>query len=245
MNQRHIPLQGAINFRDIGGYLAANGQHTRPGLIYRSAALSQLTDADRVTLHDLGIQTVFDLRRASDLEREGEDQVGPGIQVIAAPTTMIESGVIQELLRRGADFRLVDYYLGGLEPRAKYHANLFQQILTHSQHPLVIHCSVGKDRTGITIALLLAIVGVSDDDITADYAATKPHLEPLRLSQRPALQQLGVVDAAIDNLYACPPERMQAVLDHLRATYGSVQGYLQYGGVTADAIGQFRMIFLE
>lgn len=245
MNQRHIPLQGGYNFRDLGGYPTLDGRQTRRGLIYRSGALSQLTDSDRAILKKLDIRTVFDLREAYEHANEGEDKPGEGVQVIHLPTSIGRQAIRQQLATDPRAFRMVNFYLSSLPERIEYHAELFKQVVSHLDHPLVIHCSAGKDRTGIVAALLLRLARVDDALIIADYAETDQHLAEYSAQWRSIFQGFGMPDFVIDEMLACPPETMARTLDYLDEQFGSAEEYLLRGGVTSEQIEQFKRAFVE
>ena len=84
---RHVPLSGQPNFRDLGGYASADGREVRWGAVYRSGELSQLSDADIGTLGSLGIKTVVDLRSPEEVSARGEGKLPPGAQVVPLPIT--------------------------------------------------------------------------------------------------------------------------------------------------------------
>lgn len=238
-----IPLEGVYNFRAVE-YRTTNGGQMRRGLIYRSGMLTYATDSDRAVFARLGIKTVFDLRSEQDNTIDGPDQVGPDIEVICAPTQLLE-GDVMAVFQQPQPVLPAQFYTDSLPPRAVYHARLFEKILAHADHPLVIHCSAGKDRTGIVIALLLRVAGVPDADIIADYAETALHtVKPFAVLRR-KLEQLGYASEAIDLLLDCAPSIMETTLAYLDSTYGGVEGYLEQGGMSANAIRKLRAALVE
>jgi len=156
------------------------------------------------------------------------------------PTTMIEGDVLAEIKRLGPAFSMRACYVDTLAPRAAYHAGLFRQILGVIEHPLVIHCSAGKDRTGVAVALLLRLAGASDEDIVADYAQTGVVMADLMAAERIHHRAYGLTDASIDEVQGCPPATMVALLAHLDATFGTVENYLEQGGLRPDEIQRLR-----
>ncbi len=239
----HIPLEGVHNFRDIGGYCTTDGGQLRRGLVFRSGTLTYATDSDRAVFARLGIKTVFDLRCDLDNTIDGPDQPGPGVEVIRAPTQLLEGDVLAVIQEQ--EILPTQFYPESLPPRAAYHAELFENILAHIDHPLIIHCSAGKDRTGVVIALLMRVAGVRDEDIIANYAETARHMvEPFAVLRR-HLERVGYESAAIDILLDCAPPIMEATLAYLDSTFGGVEGYLQQGGMSAEAIQQLRAALIE
>jgi protein-tyrosine phosphatase len=245
MNNRFIPLEGGWNFRDIGGYPTLNGGHTRPGLIYRSGSLHHLTEADRQTLQGLGIRTAFDMRQDYEHKSEGPDQVGDSITVIQMPTSIGDTAIRDKVISDPNGFRMRDFYVSALAPRAEYHANLFRQIVVNLDHPLVIHCSAGKDRTGIVIALLLRVAGVDDHTIVTDYTETARHLIGYSTKQAERFRGFGMPENVVREMLACPGINIRAMLDHLDATFGSAENYLIQGGASPEDIERFRLVFID
>jgi protein-tyrosine phosphatase len=243
MPQRLVHLEGSHNFRDIGGYATPDGGQTRSGLIYRSDALDQLTRRDQARLAQLGIATIFDLREQEEVDAYGKDRVWDGVRVIRAPTTLLDDG-LNTLVRDAGRRRMVDYYQESMAPRLAYHARLFTAIVEHIAKPLVIHCSAGKDRTGVMIALLLRLVGVTEADIVADYAETTSLMEGRFAQEKIWLGQQGLPKPVLDDLFGAPPETMQALLKYMDARFGSVEDYLKQGGVTAAQIERFKAAFV-
>lgn len=218
---------------------------TRRGVIYRSDALCHLDDSDRDLLRPLGIKTAFDLRQAYEIQADGNDQLDPEVQVISMPTSLGVTKMIQSALFNPAGFRLVDFYISSFDSRADYHADLFRQISDPARHPAVIHCTAGKDRTGIFVALLLRIAGVSDDQIIADYAETTVNCAVSYEKQRDKFRQLGLNDLVINEIFASTPDIIRTLLIYLDQNYGSAENYLMHGGVAPHEIERFRAAFVE
>jgi protein-tyrosine phosphatase len=242
---RIITLEGGYNFRDIGGYPTVDGSHTRHGLIYRSGGLHALTERDQTTLKELGIRTSFDLREPSELQNHGADICGEGIEVVEVPTNLDREAMIQKLTNDPDDFRMVDFYLSSFAPRAAYHAGLFQHILNRLDQPMVIHCSAGKDRTGIIIALLLRVAGVTDEVILEDYARTYELLGRYQERQLKSYMNMDMPANVIQELMGSHPATLQGLLTHLDEQWGSAEAYLKAGGATEDMFADFRARFVE
>lgn len=172
---RIVELEGAANFRDFGGYPAGNGQQVRRGVLFRSNRLSQLTENDVATLAATGITTVFDLR--APREREADPTAWQGAHLAFHTWPPGHKRRLVDMARDypqdagGAEALMLDFYAE--LPRTM--SNAFSDIIRHiadGAAPCVIHCSAGKDRTGMAAALVLSALGVEQDIILDDYAMT-------------------------------------------------------------------------
>ena len=226
-DDRLIPLDGCVNFRDLGGWETSDGRRIRGGRLYRSDALQRLTAADVARLRDeLGLRTLVDLRSSHEVAREG---CGP----LAAPPVTYHhlpffDGPERSSSRR--DFHnLAQIYFAMMrfarEPIARA-----LDALAASEGAAVFHCAAGKDRTGVLSAVVLGVAGVADADIVADYAYTRRAL-PRILERLRASESYAYVFTELppDTLHA-EPATMEELLTSVRAEWGSVREYALWAG---------------
>jgi protein-tyrosine phosphatase len=178
--ERLLPLQGGRNFRDLGGYRAADGRQVRWGRIYRSGAMSALTAADMTYLAGLGVEVICDLRSAQ--ERRGEPSPflkTEAPQVVATDYDMAATmGDLLKVTNREEAVRaFADGYVQFLDVLTPQYADLFAR-LVRRETPLAFNCSAGKDRTGMGSALILSVLGVPRETVVADYALTQVYMPP-------------------------------------------------------------------
>jgi protein-tyrosine phosphatase len=173
--ERHIPLAGQPNFRDLGGYAAGDGRRIKWGLVYRSGELSQLSDDDVSKLGDLGIRTVVDLRSVEEVSARGDGRLPPGAKLL--PTPITSSDIFAKLIPMflEGDFSklppdLLDQVNRALvrEFTAQY-ASLLRALGDPANRPLVFHCTQGKDRAGFGAAMVLSALGVPWETVLEDY----------------------------------------------------------------------------
>ena len=177
-----VPLQGATNLRDLGGYHTEDGRQVAHGKLFRSAALHRLTDADMLVLGGLGIRSVCDFRGAAE-QANAPSRLPDGATHYALCIQPTIGASLRELAENaaatGADASAVlqsAYATYPLEWAPQYRA-LFDLVLD-GQMPLLFHCTAGKDRTGVAAALILSALGVSRATIHHDYLATNRIWQP-------------------------------------------------------------------
>jgi len=249
---RKIPLDGPVNFRDLGGYRTTEGRTVRWRQVFRADGLETMTDRDvAVVTDELGVETVIDLRTAREIEYVG---VGP---VPEAGVSWHNVSIIdetqrawQEALEQGT---IVDQYFVMLEGSAAKFVEAFG-IVADTDGPLVFHCAAGKDRTGLLAGLLLSTLGVDDEQIGHDYALTAAVLPELE-----ARFVARMKDPRFKEQYGARPERMQAahrsmsadaqtlaaVLSGLRERAGSPEAWLRDHGVSEATIARLRVRLVD
>jgi protein-tyrosine phosphatase len=179
LEDRHIPLQGARNFRDFGGYPTAAGRHVKRGVLFRSDSLHQLTEEDFRRISALGIASICDLRRDRERLHAPTNWDDPTTAIYHLP--LISNDVERTLKRasiQGGQFneeearrmmKEVYAYLISDDHALHHLRQLFALVAEPANLPVLIHCSGGKDRTGVSCSLILWLLGVSREDIVGDY----------------------------------------------------------------------------
>jgi protein-tyrosine phosphatase len=250
---RTLPLEGAINFRDLGGYQTNDGKRVKWGRVFRAGGLNGLTNSDLEALQQMGLKYIFDLRTSEEMA-SAPDRVPEGTAHIPMPV-LIEQSVPRRL------FALVRYYnhlekmlLDGyvrvmIEQNARIFGEIFPLLANDDGLPSVIHCTAGKDRTGITSALLLAALGVPEATIVADYSLSNryhEHFRELVGGQMGTLMRFGLTLDDVYPLTLANPEAMRIALSYVRDRYGDVPTYLrQRAGVDEATLTRLRDTLLE
>ncbi|MGW7319881.1 tyrosine-protein phosphatase [Streptomyces sp. NPDC054854] len=244
---RQIPLQGAVNVRDIGGYRTYTGGQVRQGLVYRSDALSKLTATDITTVAGLGLTKAVDFRIPMEVQYDGADKLPPGLSATARPISdlglygtlvgAIGSGdpVKQEQMLGGgrAEAYMRDIYrtfVTSPENRAQFAATL-REIANGGQGPLLYHCTSGKDRTGWMSYVLLRALAVPESSAERDYLASNTFRGAYDAQVRAGLKQSGRMqnpDLLIP-LQEVRQDYLDAATVRMEADYGGFYGYLTQG----------------
>ncbi len=233
--KQKIELEGCLNFRDVGGYRAADGRVVRRGRLYRSDALHLVTAADvaRIT-GELRIGTIVDLRSTGEVQREGRGPLG-ALPLRFHHLPLIDGFEMSASSRIHQPINLSDRYFL-LAEVAKAPIARVLQALAESDAPAVYHCAAGKDRTGVLSAVILGLLGVPDDVIVADYALTAESLDAInqRLLASEGYQEI-LASLPPDTMHA-EPETMVALLDRVRERYGGIAGYARAAGVPEKTV---------
>jgi protein-tyrosine phosphatase len=251
--QRILPLQGAANFRDLGGYHTNDGRQVRWGLIYRSEALGRLSQDDLLYLTNLGLRLICDLRTPAEINRS-PDRVPSTAQWVATPaqegdfdmsmlpTLLFNRKIIPDLMHQS--------YLKQLADNAQLYGAILSRFAHPDNLPAVFHCTAGKDRAGLTAALLLGLLGVPEKTIIEDY--TLSNLAFYRLfdkfvdDNRTRLRRFGIPMKELYPMLIADPIWMEDALSYMIGTYGSIEAYLlQAAGLEKIVLVKIRENLLE
>ncbi|MBV9510450.1 MAG: tyrosine-protein phosphatase [Caulobacteraceae bacterium] len=260
--ERLLPLQQSSNFRDVGGYPAADGKHVRWGLIYRTAATPKLTDADYAYIRRLGVTAVVDLRSTEErqvIPDQFPARLGARYDASDYPASAIFSRLTPPPGQAPPPpSAAISFYRTWLVSLAPQFRALFRELLRHDG-AVSYHCSAGQDRTGVATALILSALGVPRDVILQDYllstADRRPEYE--MVSVDPAKYPGNAYVAFLAKYNAGGPPKPKPLydehgafllqtFDEIDTRWGGVDNYLkQELGVTPADIARLRAIYLE
>ncbi|MES3707425.1 tyrosine-protein phosphatase [Pseudomonas putida] len=232
-------LEGADNFRDVAGtttaYSTSNDGEMRAGVFYRSNGLSTLTAADISTVQDLGVTTILDLRKDSEVASAPNPSISgiENIRVDIAGQLMSDNNVPVFSDASAAIGLAGDSYRQMVSSASSTQSfGLALRELALSDGAAIFHCTAGRDRTGLVTYFLQTIAGVSEEDKLANYVATNAYSVE---SVKAALEAYEAVNPDIAKAYAALMTTegtlavLQAGLDEIVTDYGSVSNYIQYG----------------
>src|SRR6478609_9962936 len=223
---RHLALQGASNFRDLGGYPTSDGRTTRWRQIFRSNHLGQLTVADIEIVRALGVRSAFDFRGVE--ERAAGVCVVNEITVHSLPIEPTVVAALRTELAKGTLTAPVALELMRESYRnyVRHNTNSFRSLFGHlleDRAPLVIHCTAGKDRTGFASALILHALGVADEIIAEDYLLTNRHY------QRDATAVTDLPEDVRNAIGGVEASYLAAAFEAIGSEYGDLETYLRDG----------------
>ena len=245
-SDRHYPFEGCFNFRDIGGYLNQDGMRVKKGLYFRTGRQDRMTEKDLAELSDLKISTQIDLRKPDEVLDQGKgplEAMGANYINIA----VIPEGGSDQLSKLVGDTGISGKrYLGYLEFGPTSWLRLFGILSNLENLPVVLHCTAGKDRTGVSTAFLLSVLGVNRDLIEADYLLTNLDTE----RQADFIEStVGYPDGydgeSMITAAGVPKDAMKDFLDGVESKWGSAVEYLKKIGVTEEQMEMVRNNFLE
>ncbi len=255
---RHLPLQGAPNFRDLGGYRSADGRSVKWGLLYRSNALDKLSEADQAYLERLGLQRIVDFRAADETE-DAPDRLAPPLATAVLHLPIEFKGLNVRQFRRRIlhgdtaglrfDTLLVDANQAMVRQFSPVFRDWLHGLTADGGAPQVFHCTAGKDRTGFAAAVLLLSLGVPRDTMMQDYLASNAYLEAANTRSMCLMRVFSLFrtdPASVRPLLIVEPQYLDSAFGAMQQDYGSIDGYLQQAlGVDAAFRQQLRERFLE
>lgn len=253
--ERVLPLEGGRNFRDLGGYPAADGRRVKWGQVFRSGSMANLTAGDYDYLAGLRIQTICDFR--TEAERTSEPNQwhkAANINYWARDYDMGFGEITPDFFKGVTPAQMREVMIEGYrqtpDQQAEAYREMFQRLLA-GEIPLAFNCSAGKDRAGVAAAFVLSALGVPRDIIIEDYALSEKIVD----FQKELVG--GSKDGALGFLANLPPEIVApmmrtepsyiiATFDAVEKKYGSIERYFETAlGISQNDLAQLRNRLLE
>lgn len=248
-----IELEGASNCRDLGG-LPATGGSTRPGVLVRADALDRLTDADVVELaHRRRLAHVVDLRTDGERAERGHGRLRASGLRYSELAVITDAHLASRQLARAARLEaggdaaqiMAEGYVELLELGAPALVEALRRIVAPGGTPALVHCSAGKDRTGVLVALLLGAAGVERATIVADYAATHDRMEAIITALQGAQFFQAMASQVSAFVFGARAETMESFLDVLDHRWGGAAAWFAAHGAAEREIAAWRERLVE
>ncbi|MBK9927822.1 MAG: tyrosine-protein phosphatase [Anaerolineales bacterium] len=254
---RRLPFSGAKNFRDLGGYPTANGKTLRWGMLYRSDGLHTLTNADQKLLSTLSLDRIIDFRAGWEKENRS-DRLPVGMNIRQVEIPILDSSTeawhnSNKEMAKG--LKKTDPYKHMIQTNIELGTRFtpemkkfMQEVFSAQGKPVLFHCSAGKDRTGFASAILLRMLGVSQETIMEDYLLTNQYLIPgyrwnllfVRLMWGKLLLE------KVKGFLAADPSYLSAAFEAIDREYGSFDNYIRDGlGLGEEDIERLKLVYLE
>jgi protein-tyrosine phosphatase len=240
---RVLPLEGGRNFRDLGGYVTAEGRRVKWGRVFRSGVMHDLTPADYDYLSGLGIDVICDFRAASERESEPTEWAAGEIDYVTFPDPASDDDLSKSFAAVFQDpdvtpetvrAAFIENYRAMHKIYAPAYSAMFDE-LANGDIPLAFNCSAGKDRTGVAAALLLTTLGVPRETVVADYALSEQVVDYMAEFYE-AAEEAGpdspyafltqLPPEVVEPLMRTEPAYIEATFDAIETEYGSVEAYL-------------------
>lgn len=235
-------ISGLVNFRDLGGHPTPDGM-TLHDRVFRSDSLAHAAPGDVVHLvEERGVRTVVDLRGAAEVDAfPNQPMADAGVTIhhvpLIDPEKREQSGLDWETMN------LFDLYRFLLESAGTEFVEVLQIIAEPANHPLVFHCAAGKDRAGLIAATVLGLLGVDDEEIVTDYAATEAALEALKERALKRATDTGRPPAA--RFMTADAQTMRDTLTWLHAEHGGFEPYMLDHGFSDGELAVLRASLIE
>lgn len=226
LSEKHLPMAGGYNFRDMGGIKTSDGHHVKWGKVFRSDDLHKLTNADLRYLASIPLITIVDFRSEEEIQ-QGADKLPVSVTnhelLSITPGNLRDAAVkLEEIDEHQADSLMMDVNKllvtnpACIEQYKKY----FALLQNEKDVPLMFHCSAGKDRTGMAAALFLFSLGVDEETILNDYLLSNTYLED-------KYAENIKVNPALKSLFEVKPSFLKAGLMQIKNDHGTIENYLQ------------------
>ena len=246
--RRRIEIEGAYNFRDIGGYETSEGQLTRWQTFLRADNVSTLPQHSQDTLvSTYGVRTVIDLRRRDEIDGQPDNVLARSPRVRYHNVDIVGDMGFDQVESAEPRDRIHASYRNMLDRRGPKFGETLRVLARPGALPAMYHCMGGQDRTGIVSALLLSLAGVPTETIAADYTLTAEYRINAYLGPNSIEPEADPADYTVEAYRTrnCPPGVMLDTLTYIDERYGGVEAYVRSTGVTDDDIAALRAALVD
>ncbi len=229
-----LPLKGAYNVRDLGGYPTKEGKTTKYKSFLRADSLANLNADDRKYLYDYGVRLVIDLRAEAETKRNPDAIDHQAMEYINFP---LLDNIQSSFLQGNMPGNMSEMYVQLVENSKPTLAAVLRK-LAECGGCALYHCTAGKDRTGVMTMLLLTLAGVDIDTVVADYSITEEYMQPVFTQQKKMIQAAGI--EVPDFVFQSKPAFMRKLIKYIEQQYHTTENYLLQAGLNEPVIEKLR-----
>ena len=250
---RLLPMDGAHNTRELGGYKTTDGKSVKWGMLYRSDKLSDISDTDQSYLQDLGIKKIIDFRSKEE-KAEDPDIIPKGIDYIEMPISVDGAmrSKIEAVLKGETNKDVKSFLIDANKEFVSNYTDVYEDFLRNlinDDGPTLFHCTAGKDRAGFAAAITLIALGVSKEDVINDYMKTNQFTKEriVEIIGQIELMTLYQTDAEILRpLLGVEREYIETAFQTAEEKYGSLENFIRDGlNISDEDIQKLRNKFIE
>ncbi len=231
--QRHIPIKGSYNIRDIGGYKTKNGGTIKWRKLFRSALLTHIDLGDADQMESLHICSICDFRTLD--EQANSPDIWSNLEKIRTYPLPIGHGRVDKFKEaKSEDFQEGEghYLYKANQSYVTTHAHQFKSffdvLLDESNYPILYHCTAGKDRTGFATYLLLSLLGVDEKVILEDYLLTNVYLDDFATKMSKIISKdVGINQVLIKSVFQAKASFLKGATDAIKSNYGNVDVFIK------------------
>jgi protein-tyrosine phosphatase len=254
ISDRRVPLEGSVNFRDLGGYETSDGRRVKWGKVFRSDNLGRLTDRDVSFLQRMGIRMVCDFRTPAEVKKRPDrfprKARGRYLHLPIQHGEFDPAGTFDRIKNGDIEWMTEEFmitgYLKNIDDVAPVWSRFFNTLADGSKRPLVFHCTGGKDRAGVCTALILLTLGVPEETVIDDHGRSNLYIAAVLERIYDQIRSYGVDPNQMVPYFTAPRNAIVAVVRHIRRTYGSAVDYLvNKAGVDEKLLEQLKTDLLE
>ena len=248
MTTAPVHLEGIHNFRAVAPYQVRGGRRIRERTIYRSGALDLMTPADEDVLsRQVQLSCVLDLRHPDESgDASAQHALSDAVRRLSLfPEHLAQESLIAELNGLYGTGPSARRYFHYLEIGRERFVEAFQLLSEEATYPVLVHCTAGKDRTGVLLALLMDVLGAKDEDIGHEYELSNQSIDRLIAYLESTGRVLEGTPEEIRERLATPAERITGFIELVRKEYGSSADYLQSIGVDEQRLERIQDMLTE
>ena len=250
-------MSNLSNFRDLGGLIGEGGRKVRLNKLLRAAQIVSLMQEDIDKLMSYGLKAIVDFRSLAEVEKSPDDEIKGAkhlhLDIMADSFVKFDdyNAWTQTLKMDTAERDMIRTYkeFVTMDSAKKGYACFIRECINAAEGGVLFHCAAGKDRTGFGAAIILKILGVSDEDIFQDYYKTLEERRGVNERLYEEYRAKGLNDEQIEAIrvfYGVKKEYLEAAFSEVEKEFGSFENYIKNGlGINAEEIDLLKELYLE